>query len=69
MTDEPDSIVLRYLRRMDEKLDILQQDMHDVKVRMTSVEEALAGQSRRSDRIEARLGRIEKRLDLVDHGR
>ena len=69
MTDEPDSLVLRYLRRMDEKLDRVLDDMHDIKVRMTSVEEALAGQSRRIDRIEARLDHIEKRLDLVDHGR
>jgi len=63
---EPDNIVLVYLRRMDEKLDRLSDDVQDVKVRMTHVEEGLAGVNRRLDRIESRVDRIERRLDLVD---
>jgi hypothetical protein len=37
-------------------------DMHDVKLRMTGVEESLAGINRRIGRIETRLDRFEKRL-------
>ena len=63
---EPDNITLVYLRRLDEKLDRLIDDMHDVKSRLTAVEENLAGVQRRIDRMEVRLDRIERRLDLVD---
>ena len=48
MTEEPDNIVLRYLRRIDEKLNILVADVQDLKVRATNAEEALAGVNRRS---------------------
>ena len=66
MADEPESLLLLHLRRMDEKLDRLIDDVHDVKLRLTAVEEGLAGVNRRVDRVETRLDRIEKRLDLVD---
>ncbi|MBV8449955.1 MAG: hypothetical protein JO124_18405 [Hyphomicrobiales bacterium] len=66
MADEPESLLLRPLRRMDEKLDRLIDDVHDVKLRLTVVEEGLAGVNRRVDRVETRLDRIEKRLELVD---
>jgi hypothetical protein len=62
MTDQPDNIVLQYLRRFDEKLD----RVVDVKVRLTAVEEGLAGVNRRLDRVEIRSERIERRLDLVE---
>ena len=65
MADEPESIVLRYLRRIDEKLDRLADDVRDIKIRVTGVEENLAGVHRRLDRIELRVEHIEKRLDLV----
>ncbi len=63
---EPDNIVLTYLRRIDEKLDLLRADVHDLKVRMSHVEEAIGGINRRIDRVELRLERIERRLDLVE---
>ncbi len=66
MSEEPDSLVLRYLRRIDEKLDRLVDDVADLKGRMTSVEEGLVGVHRRLDRLELRVDRIEKRLDLVE---
>jgi predicted nucleic acid-binding Zn-ribbon protein len=66
MVDEPDNIVLIYLRRMDEKIDRLADDMRDMKVRLTAVEESVVGVQRRMDRLEARIERIEKRLDLVE---
>lgn len=69
MTDEPDNIVLRMLRKIDEKLDLLVADVADIKTRTTNTEEALAGVNRRLDRLEQRVQRIEKRLDLVDADR
>lgn len=66
MTDEPDSIVLRYLRRIDEKLDVLIADVRDLKIRTTNTEEGLAGINRRLDRLDDRVMRIEKRLELVE---
>jgi hypothetical protein len=66
MADEPDSLVLHLLGRMDDKLTRLADDMHDVKVRLTAIEEGVAGVNRRIDRAEARLDRIEKRPELAD---
>ena len=66
MTDGPDNLVLQFLRRIDAKVDRLGDDMHDVKLRLTGVEEGLVGVQRRIDRLESRVDRIERRLDLVD---
>ena len=66
MTDEPDNLVLQLLRRMDQKLDRMVDDMHDLKVRVTSVEEVMATNNRRLDRLEQRFERVERRLDLAD---
>ena len=73
MADEPDNLVLQLLRRLDVKLDRVIDDVADLKLRMTNMEErmaqvelSIAGVNRRIDRIEARLDRIERRLDLVD---
>ncbi len=63
---EPDNIVLTYLRRIDEKLDLLRADVHDLKVRMSHVEEGIGGINRRIDRLDQRMDRIEKRMGLVD---
>ena len=65
MADEPDNLMLVMLRRIDTKMDRLIDDVHDLKVRMTSVEEGLSGVQRRIDRVEDRLERVERRLDLV----
>jgi archaellum component FlaC len=66
MVDEPENVILALLRRMDAKLDRVIDDVQDLKVRMTAVEEALVGVHRRLDRLEVRVERIERRLDLVD---
>jgi predicted nucleic acid-binding Zn-ribbon protein len=66
MSEEPDNIVLVMLRRIDAKLDRVGEDVHNLKVRMTSVEEGMAAMNRRVDRIEERLDRIERRLDLTE---
>jgi archaellum component FlaC len=66
MADEPDNVVLVLLRRMDAKMDRVIDDLHDVKVRLTAVEQGLNVVQRRIDRLEDRVERIERRLDLVD---
>jgi len=66
MADEPDNLVLQMLRRMDAKFDRMSDDLQDIKVRMTHVEEGMAGVNRRLDRLEVRVDRIERRLELSD---
>jgi archaellum component FlaC len=66
MADEPDSIVLAILRKIDQRTERMAEDLQDLKVRVTSVEEGLAGVNRRLDRLEIRVERIEKRLELTD---
>ena len=66
MAKEPDNVVPVLLRRMDEKLDRVIDDLHDVKIRLTGVEEGLNVVQRRIDRFEERVERIERRLDLTD---
>ena len=63
---EPDNVVLVYLRRIDEKVDRVIDDVRDIKFRVTNLEEGQAGIQRRLDRVEAPLDRIERRFDLVD---
>jgi len=60
------------LRRIDAKLDRLTDDVQDLKHRMTSVERQLgdlrvdlAHVSPRLDRLEVRIDRIERSLDIV----
>ncbi len=66
MADEADNIVLLMLRRIDQRTERMAEDLHDLKVRVTGVEEGLAGVNRRLDRLEGRVERIEKRLELSE---
>jgi hypothetical protein len=80
MTDDPENLVLRYLRRLDAKIDSLAETQRDHGGRLTRIEVALAGlrrdqasdaetlaySSARSDRLSTRVDRIERRLDLAD---
>ena len=66
MVDEPDNLILQLLRRVDAKIDRMAEDIQDLKLRMTHVEEGLAGVNRRLDRLELRVDRIERRLELAD---
>ena len=63
---EPDNIVLVYLRRIEEKVDRVAADRRDVRVRLRTVWENLAGVHRRLDRVNARVERIERRLVLTE---
>jgi archaellum component FlaC len=66
MADEPENLVLQYLRRIDQRVERLAHDMQDMKLRMTNIEEGLAGVNRRLDRLEQRVERTERRFDLVE---
>jgi septal ring factor EnvC (AmiA/AmiB activator) len=73
MTDNVENMMLVFLRRIDERLDRMEGDLGDIKLRMTASEEhlasmmmSLAGVNSRMDKIDARLVRIERRLELTE---
>jgi septal ring factor EnvC (AmiA/AmiB activator) len=73
MTENVESMTLVFLRRLDERLDRMEGDLGDIKLRMTASEEhlasmmmSLAGVNARMDKIDARLARVERRVDLTD---
>ena len=66
MASEPDNVVLVLLRKIDERTERMAEDLQDLKVRVTSFEEGLAGVNRRLDRLDGRVERIEPRLELTD---
>ena len=72
MADEPDNIVLVYLRRLDEKLDRLAADMQEINDRLGILANKFAGLVPRLDAVidrvhalDLRLERIELRLDKI----
>lgn len=72
MGGESDNLILVYLRRVHEKLDRLALAVGDLGRCVTSLETKVvllhgdfAAQSERIDRIEVRLDRIERRLEVV----
>jgi predicted nucleic acid-binding Zn-ribbon protein len=73
MTEETENIVLELLRRIRASQERMEQDIADLKARMSSVELVLGQQqiqlaalNARMDRSDERLGRIERRLELVN---
>jgi hypothetical protein len=54
------------MRRVEEKLNRMADDLLELKVRMTVVETIVATLNNRIDRMELRLQRIGRRLDLVE---
>lgn len=73
MVHEPDSLVLRDLRQIDQKIDNVADELKELKVRVGRVETSLAQvqvhlaeHSVRMDKIDNRLDRIERRLTLAD---
>ena len=57
---------LALLRKLDERTERMAEDLHDLKVRMSSVAANVAAMNRRMDRFDERLDRIERRLQLAD---
>jgi len=66
MPDEPENVTLIYLHRLSEQLDALREDNREIKTRPGILEQQGASFSGRMDRLEFRLDRIKKRLDLVE---
>jgi chromosome segregation ATPase len=73
MTEEATNLVLEHLRRIREVQEAMQQDIHDVKLRMSATERhmgeivlQIGTLNSRMDRVDERLGRIERRLELVE---
>ncbi len=66
MSTEPDNIVLALLRKIDQRTERMAEDLQNLKIGVTAVEEGLAGVNRRLDRLELRVDRIERRLELSD---
>ncbi len=71
MAEEPDSIILRFLRKMDEKLDRIdgrQQDMaaelRSHKTHLAAFMQSELAQDGSLESILVRLDKIERRLDL-----
>lgn len=73
MTDDPDNIVLRYLRRLDERMDRMESSMKDVAAELRIIKGHMAGfmqsellQDASIAEVSDRLDRIETRLDLSE---
>lgn len=73
MVDELDNIVLRHLRRVDERLERVEELLEHVVAWLNSLEDQVFGLRRdfvrrehRMDGFEGCLDRIERRLDVVD---
>ena len=73
MSDNVESLVLEQFRRLNQRLDRKDLEDLEVKMRLSSLDEhmagimtSLAGMNSRFDRMEERVARIERRLDLVD---
>ena len=80
MSDGPDSLVLRFLRTMDAKIDRMSDDIHDLRDRVAGVERAVLADRRdrandaeqvvhiqvQVDRLTDRVSRMERRLEIAD---
>lgn len=80
MAEEPDNLVLVYLRRIDAKVDAMAQDIRELKERVSSLEIAVASVRRdiavlaetdarlqyAVDRLRDDVGRIQRRLELTE---
>ncbi len=73
MADNVENLILEQFRRLDQRLARMEDDMSDVKLRLTATEEHLgslmisvAGVNARLDKLDSRVQRIERRLDLTE---
>lgn len=73
MTSDVANLTLEYLKRFDAPMERIENDTRDVKFRLGQIERQMVGvhdtlvhHGERFDRLEERLGRIAKRLDLVE---
>jgi predicted nucleic acid-binding Zn-ribbon protein len=73
MTDETANLILEHLRNIRSDTTAIRNDVDDLKLRMTAAEHHLGQQqiqlaaiNGRLDRLDERVGRIERRLELVE---
>ena len=66
MSDGPDSLVLNLLRHIRGRVDDNADNMIEIKERLGLLEGSVASVSRRVDRLDMRVERIERRLELTD---
>jgi len=65
---DTENMIVHWMRKIDEKLDRIGEDVRELKTRTGLLEQQYASLSSRIDRIELRLDRIEDRLGLVEAG-
>ena len=68
MNDNVENLILERLRRMDEKLDRIDNAVRENRDRLGHLERLYVSISHRVDTMDDRLSRIEKRLELQDAG-
>ena len=73
MSDNVESLILEQFRRLNARLDKKDFEDLETKMRLSSIDDHLAGLTMstaginsRLDRLEERVGRIDRRLDLTD---
>ena len=73
MTEEPENITIRYLRRLDEKVDRIGERMDEMNAEMRAMKSMLSGVMQNTvvhdselASIRSRLERVEWRLDLME---
>ena len=74
MTENVENLILEMLRRMDQRMQLMADDLSDIKLRVTATEEhlasimmSIAGLNSRME-IAGRVSRIERRMNLTDAG-
>jgi predicted nuclease with TOPRIM domain len=63
---EVENLILDHLRQLCGAVDALREDMREVKTRLGILVGQFANLSSRLDRLDARVERIERRLDLAE---
>jgi hypothetical protein len=66
MADEPENLTLRYLRSIDTRLDGIARDIAEIKASSAGMLQILASHDARLLRVEERLDRIDRRIGLID---
>ena len=73
MTEQTESLILEILKRMQGDMADMKADVSDIKLRVTATEEhlatmmmSIAGLNSRLDKLDGRVLRIERRLELTE---
>ncbi len=66
MTDEPDSLTLRYLRRLDEKIDRQTDNVTDLSAGVRGIKAHMAGFMQNEVAQDGAIASIKERLDRIE---